>query len=201
MLRGLRRSARDARRLPALAALPREVALFQWRAWRLAASSGDEFALVSATRPRDLAVLLAVARSARRVIELGTGSGWTAISLALAEPGRRVVSYDPEIRPLRESYLRLVAPEAQSRVHLVAARGDRGPVDDDDAVDLLYVDSAHDREGTIREIEAWRPVLKPDSIIVFDDYSHEGYPGVKEAVQALGLAGAQHGTLFVHRVP
>jgi cephalosporin hydroxylase len=67
-------------------------------------------------------------------------------------------------------------------------------------VDLLYVDSSHDREETIREVQAWRPTLAEGSLIVFDDFVHPEYPGVQEAVQRLGLAGEQRGNLFIHRV-
>jgi hypothetical protein len=37
--------------------------------------------------------------------------------------------------------------------------------------------------------------------IVFDDYDHPDYPGIREAIDALGLTGHAHGTVFVHEVP
>ena len=37
-------------------------------------------------------------------------------------------------------------------------------------------------------------------MIVFDDYTHPDFPGVREAVTELGLQGEQRGTLFVHPV-
>jgi hypothetical protein len=63
--------------LIALRALPPRVALFQWRARRLALRIGDRFSLVSATRPQDLAELMSLARGRRHVVELGTGTAWT----------------------------------------------------------------------------------------------------------------------------
>jgi predicted O-methyltransferase YrrM len=133
------------------------------------------------------------------VVELGTGTAWTAISLALADPERRVTTFDPIVRPERERYLRLVGPRARARIELVDAPGERGPAAGQ-RVDLLFVDSSHEREDTIREYQAWRPALAAGALVMFDDYDHPDYPGVREAVAALELPGEQQGTLFVHRV-
>src|SRR6202453_980278 len=78
-----------------LRALPLRVALFQARARMLAHRHNDRFSLTSVTRPGDLRTLLSLAAGAAHVVELGTATGWTAISLALSDPGRRVTSFDP----------------------------------------------------------------------------------------------------------
>jgi methylase of polypeptide subunit release factors len=78
-----------------LRVLPWRVAVFQWRAMRASIRRRDDFAQVSATRPQNLATLLAAAQGRKRIVELGTGNGWTAISLALVDPQRTVDSYDP----------------------------------------------------------------------------------------------------------
>jgi len=178
--------------------LPPRVAVFQWRARRLARRIGDEFALVSGTRPHNLATLLDAARGCRHVVELGTGTAWTAASLVLADPDRTVVTFDPIDRPERARYLEL-AGSAARRIRLVDAPGEHGPLDDR-AVDLLYIDSSHSEGDTIREVRTWQPSLHGRSLIVFDDYGHPDYPGVAAAVSALGLAGEQTGSLFLHRV-
>lgn len=190
---------REIRFLAELRFLPPRVALFQWRAWRLAWREGDRFSQVSATRPCKLAVLLRASRGCGRVVELGTGTAWTTISLALADRGRVVLSYDPIERPERERYMQLVNPGTRRRLTLVGAAGDEGPRDDG-KVDLLYIDSTHDRDDTMRELQVWRPVLGQGSLIVFDDFAHPEYPGVEEAVRRLGLGGEQRQGLFVHRV-
>jgi Methyltransferase domain len=54
-------------------------------------------------------------------------------------------------------------------------------------VDLLYIDSSHDRLETVAEVLAWRPVLRPRSLIVFDDFRHPDFPGAHEAIAELKL--------------
>jgi predicted O-methyltransferase YrrM len=131
------------------------------------------------------------------VVELGTGTGWTALALALTDPLRQVVTYDPIYRPERERYVELVAPEVRSRVKFVTADGASGPAEAG-TIDLLYIDSTHARQATIDEFRAWQPAFGEDAVVIFDDYDHPEFPGVREAVQALGLAGSQRGTLFVY---
>jgi Methyltransferase domain len=194
-----RRTLVDVRWLIALLRLPGRVVWFQLRARRLARRGGDTFSLASVTRPRDLRLLLSVAQGRRRVVELGTATGWTAISLALADPDRHVLSCDVVARPEPQRYLGLVGQSVRARVQLAIRPGSAGPLDDRGA-DLLYVDSSHEREQTIAEVRAWRAALTPGAIIVFDDYTHPDFPGVREAVSELGLAGDRRGTLFIHRV-
>jgi predicted O-methyltransferase YrrM len=174
------------------------VAWFHWRARLAASRSGDAFSLSSATRPRDLALLLELASGRRQVVELGTATAWTSISLALADPLRQVVTYDPGAYE-RGAYLALAGAGVRARITFVTAPGAAGPVDGS-PVDLLYVDSAHTREGTLEELRAWLPVLPAKALVVLDDYAHTGFPGVREAVDELGLSGEPRGTMFVHTV-
>ena len=107
--------------------LPRRVAILQLRARARARRAGDVFSLTSATRPADLARILRLAAGRRHVVELGTGTAWTAVALAAADPARRVTSFDPIARPERERYLALLAPDARARIDLVEAPGAAGP--------------------------------------------------------------------------
>lgn len=195
----MRALRRDLWFLRALRFLPWRVAVFQWRAWRLAGRLGDEFGRVSSTRPWKLATLLKLAADAQFVVELGTAHAWTTISLALTHPDRDVVSYDPDERRERARYLQLVPEQVRRRVTFVCQRGDSGPTTDR-PVDLLYIDTLHQRADTIQELDAWRPVLREGAWIVIDDYDHPDYPGVREAVSELGLAGDVRDNLFIHRV-
>jgi predicted O-methyltransferase YrrM len=185
-----------------LRALPPRVAWFYWRASRWARRADDRFSLASAARPLELAELLALARGRTSIVELGTGTGWSAIALALADSGRRVISYDPCLRPEREDYLRIAGMEARRRIELREEPDTRGPHAGDPPVELLFVDSSHEREAVLGAFGAWRGALAGGAAVVFHDYGHPSYPGVREAVGELGLAGGvERGGVFVWCAP
>ncbi|HEY4997005.1 MAG TPA: class I SAM-dependent methyltransferase, partial [Solirubrobacteraceae bacterium] len=163
-----------------LRVLPRPVALFVWRAHRHARRTADQFSLASAARPSELAALLRLARGCSAVVELGTGSAWSAIALALDDPTRRVISYDPSVRPQRDGYLGLVGADVCDRIDLRAEPDSRGPRPDDRQAQLLFVDSQHERDPVMTAFRVWRDALAPDAVAVFHDYDHPDYPGVVE---------------------
>lgn len=196
----LERVGRLARLTASLRRLPPRVARFYVRALVRARREGDEFSLVSGTRPIELAALIRLARGSTRVAEIGTGAAWTAIALALSERSRRVVSYDSERRPQRAIYLGLVGPDVRNRIELVDGKGEGGPRDGGQ-FDMVFIDSSHEREETLATFGAWREVLAPGGIMAFHDYQEPLFPGVTEAIRELGLEGEAHGRLFVWRKP
>jgi predicted O-methyltransferase YrrM len=174
---------------------------FHWRARRVAWRSDDIFSIDSVTRPADTCALLELAAGSELVVELGTGTAWTAITLALADPHRRVVSYDipdlsREIGP--QQYLALVEADVRARIELVVGPGAAG-AEKSGMVDLLYIDSSHEREQTIQEVQAWSPNLGPGAAVIFDDYTNADFPGVREAIEQLGLGGEVRGNFFIYR--
>jgi predicted O-methyltransferase YrrM len=180
----------------ALRALPPRVALFQWRARRLARGAGHVWGLEAAATPADLAVLLRLAHGRREVVELGTGPAWTAIALGLADSSRRVTSYDPVVHDHREDYLALVAPRVRERIRFVAADGATGASDHPGGVELLFVDSTHECAATVAELQAWEPHLADGAVVALHDYGHPDFPGVADAVRELGLQGEATGGIF-----
>jgi predicted O-methyltransferase YrrM len=180
----------------ALRALPPRVALFQWRARRLAESAGHAWGLEAAASPTDLASLLRLASGRREVVELGTGPAWTAIALALADPERRVTSYDPVVHDHREDYLALVPARVRERIRFVAVEGAAGAAAHAGGVELLFVDSTHERAATVAELDAWGPRLADGALVALHDYGHPDFPGVAEAVRELGLEGEATGGIF-----
>ena len=191
-------SARDEIRfaVDALRRLPWPVARFVVRARSLARRDGDVFSLDSALRPAKLAVLLEAAAGRRTVVELGTGTAWATIALAIADPQRTIESWDPVVREQRERYLDLAGPAVRRRITFVEGLGEDGPVAVA-GVDLLFIDSSHELEPTLAEVATWRPVLAPGALVVFDDYGHPDYPGVADAVAELGAVGEARASLYL----
>jgi predicted O-methyltransferase YrrM len=194
-------SRAQLRLLLSLRALPWRVARFYLRARRHARRSGDRFSLDSAARPSELTELLELARGRYVVVELGTGTAWSAIALALDDRSRRIVSYDPSVRPERSAYLRLAGDDARERIELRAEPDTRGPHVGDPPAQLLFIDSEHEREPVLAAFAAWRAALAPAGVVVFHDYRHPDYPGVREAVNELALEGSELGGMFVWRAP
>jgi predicted O-methyltransferase YrrM len=177
--------------------LPPRVALFYVTALALAVVRRDRFTLASATRPDDLASLLELAGEATSVAEIGTGPGWSSIAMALAHPGRRIVSFDVTPRPAAR-YARLVPRSVRERIRFVLGEGAAGAAGAPE-VDFVFIDSSHQLEETVETFEAWRPKLSSSGTVVFHDYGNRDYPGVKQAVAQLGLEGRAEGGVFVWR--
>ena len=122
------------------------------------------------------------------VVELGTASGWTSAALVLTDRDRKVTTFDPIDRPNREDYWALLRNDDRARIEYFELDGALG-ADKASDVDLLFIDSSHDRDATMNEFNAWRGSLAPGAKVVFDDYGHPEFPGIAQAVEALGLQG------------
>lgn len=181
--------------------LPPRVGRFYSRARRLAARSGDDWSLQSATKPESLAELLSLARDHRSVVEIGTGTAWTTVAFALADRRRRIVSFDPIVRPERERYLALAAPQARERIELVEGPGERGPAPGASIPDFVFIDGSHERARTIETFEVWRRAVGPGAVIAFHDFGNPAYPGVSDAIRELRIEGEVRRDVFVWRAP
>jgi predicted O-methyltransferase YrrM len=191
--------ADKARRNLPLLRLPPRVAVFYSRSRRAAARTGDDWSLHSATPPQSLALLLRLARERRAVVEIGTGTAWTTGALALADPARRVLSFDPIVRPERDRYLAFLPASARERVELVDEPGEVDPESRGIGPDFVFIDGSHDRSITARTFEAWRPLLAPGGVVAFHDFGNAAYPGVTEAIRDMGLDGQVVRDVFVWR--
>ena len=188
-----------ARQAIALASLPPPVIAFYLRALRLGRRSGDTVSLAIAARPRDLSELLRASRDAVTVAEVGTGTGWTSIALALARPERHVHSFDVSEHGQRARYLELVPAGARARVHLALRDGREGPPEDLPELDFLFIDSSHQLEETLLTFRLWSGRLRRGAVAAFHDYDDEQYPGVRQAVSQLGLTGEERAGMFLWR--
>ena len=188
-----------ARQALALGRLPPAAIAFYLRALRLGRRSGDTVSLAIAARPRELSELLRAARGAVTVAEVGTGTGWTAIVLALAQGDRQVHSFDVSEHEQRARYLRLVPGPVRARLHLAIRDGREGPPPDLPQLDFLFIDSSHELEETVTTFRLWSERLRPGAPAVFHDYGDEQYPGVAQAVARLGLDGEERAGMYLWR--
>jgi len=177
------------------------VSVFYARALIKARGAGDSWSIVVSAKPRELAELIKLCEGRRQVVEIGTGAGWTALSLALSDERITVRSLDPISRPEPGRYAALVPAEARRRVKYLRRSGDDAPEPGSEAVDLLFIDGSHEREDTARAFRAWRERLVEGATVVFHDYDDPSYPGVAEAVAELGLEGRRVPRMFVWRSP
>jgi predicted O-methyltransferase YrrM len=196
-LRTAIRTARDVRRtLVGIRALPPPVRQFRRRAWLRAVRARDRQSLRTTLTAPDLHRLIDLADGRRRIVEIGTSTAWTALSLLLVDRERTVVSYDVAAYPQRVLYFDLVGEDVLDRLRLVQASAlDPGPVDG--AFDLAFLDANHHEEPTARAFEVWSEHVVDGGLVVFDDYDERTYPGVVRAVERLGLDGYATGRLFV----
>ena len=185
----------------ALPRLPRAAIRFYVEALRHGRRSGDTVSLAIAARPRELAELVRAARGARTVGEVGTGTGWAAIVLALADPSRRVHTFDVAAHPQRERYLALVAPHVRARIDLATRDGREGPPPELPVLDFLFIDSSHELEETVTTFRLWSERLRAGGTAAFHDYGNERYPGVAQAVAQPGLEGEERAGMYLWRKP
>ena len=178
--------------------LPPRVLLFRFRAIALARRTEDRSRRSPLSIWR-LSRLLALARGRDRIVELGTAAGWTAYSLALANPRARVTTYDREPRAGRDRYRRLVQASAFERVELVLRRGEEGP-ERPTTCDLLLIDADHWHPAVREMFDAWYGSVVPGGLVVFDDVAPQ-FPDVAQTIADLGLSGERLGRLFVHQKP
>ena len=152
-------------------------ALLLARAPARACAARDELQPGLRRPPGELAQLLALAKGREAIVELGTGTAWSAIALALDDSARRIVSYDPSVRVERDAYLNL-AGRRGTRAHRAARRARhpraarRRP-----ACQLSFIDSEHEREPVLAAFRAWRDALAPGAVVLVSRLPPPRLPG------------------------
>lgn len=165
-----------------------------WRLQREARRLGDPNLALGASW-EDIAAVLSLARGAETIAEIGTGNAFTSIVLARQYPAARIVTVDPFEHRYRRHYIEMMGVRS---LEIWTQRGDAGP-NGLSAIDLVFIDSSHERDDTIAEFLAWGPAVRVGGAIAFHDY-RAGWPGVDEAIADLGLKGDVMGrSVFVWR--
>ena len=116
---------------------------------------------------------------AKRCIEIGTFTGYSALSVALALPADGKViacDIDQETTAVARRYwaeagvadridLRL-GPAVETLDGLIA-QGER------DAYDFIFIDADHNYESVLRDFRVWSPMVADDGLLSFHDTDHD----------------------------
>ena len=114
----------------------------------------------------------AVARLAEPelTVELGTCGGGAALHLAKGFPGGSVISFDVTREPTVQIVERAFPNFRFLQMDVIVGAS----MLQEGSVDILFVDTTHTYEQTIKEHSAWRCNMASGGVIFFDDLGREG---------------------------
>ena len=132
------------------------------------------------------------------VADLGAGQGGTAYAVLSEREDVSLISVDIEEAGLAHARLKADGLGALDRwrgIRMDAALAAAGYWEEH--FDLVLLDTSHQYEDMVPEIEKWLPKLRPGGYFWFHDYDVEGaqvqplcaYPGVKQAVDEVLARG------------
>lgn len=124
------------------------------------------------------------------VVDLGAGSGTTAAAVFAERPAAFVTTFDINADNVNwaRQFIETSHPEATMWIGQVMDSAAAARIFADASVDLLLVDSSHEYDHTVAEIDAWLPKLGPGALVWFHDYAGM-YPGVTRAVDEAVAVG------------
>lgn len=138
--------------------------------------------------PAELDWLAETAATMSSVAEIGCLHGRSSYALLTGCPGA-VYCVDPWDDPADESYGSFLGSCGHfDNLHAVRGYSPAVAADVPD-VDMVFIDGGHDYDQVVADIEAWLP--KTRKLICGHDYSHEGFGGVKQAVDEIFGARAR----------
>ena len=129
------------------------------------------------------------------IVDLGAGSGTTALAVFCAEPSAIVAAFDIDRTAAQWAMLNVRGNFPDVTYLSYISRADQGThLVDAETIDLLLHDAGHEREDVLRDVRAWLPRLRSGAAVWVHDYApapwqDEHYPGVKEAVEELIASG------------
>ena len=83
---------------------------------------------------------------------------------------------------LYETFIHNIEPVKHVIMPVKALSVDAAKYYDDESLDFVFIDAAHDYENVRKDITAWLPKVKKGGIIAGHDYNH---PDVKKAVEEI----------------
>lgn len=120
-----------------------------------------------------------------RVVDLGAGSGTTAGAVFAARPEAACECYTYDISPEAVEWARLFVENigySHRWSGVVRDSVEAAGMWADGSVDLLMLDTSHQYEPTVRELEVWRPKISAGGWLWCHDYTGPDFAGVSQAI-------------------
>ena len=122
-----------------------------------------------------------------KVLEIGTFTGYTAISMAEALPGDSLlttIEADEELEPLILSYLKKAGVE--NKVHLIIGDAKEVLQHTDGPFDLIFLDA--DKTSYPTYYQQLKPLLRPNGFLITDNVLWAGKVNVDEITDSATTA-------------
>lgn len=133
--------------------------------------------------------MLAAPQGSPIVVDLGAGSGTTALAVLCARNMAHVFTFDHDAVNLDSTREAVYNMNFQDRWASRLCKSWEGIDFMSERVDLLLVDASHEYEDIKRDLEAWLPLVRASGFVWLHDYtpmigvSTAEYPGVAQAIE------------------
>ena len=107
------------------------------------------------------------------IINIGAGFGTSSLAMLEVQPGAFIFSIDPQPRAKEQEHIAR-AGYANRAIRLLGKSQQVGqffPYQ----VNCVFVDGSHVPKDVQRDIELWKPKVKPGGLMFFHDYQHPNY--------------------------
>ena len=117
-------------------------------------------------------------------VNVGAGHGTSSLAMAEACPEAEIYSIDSNTGFLKyeRDTFKMAGIKTPHQIH--SNSHDPG-LEFEHEADLIFIDADHREEEVRADILKWIKYICNDGIMVFHDYDHANYPGVKTAVDEL----------------
>ena len=120
--------------------------------------------------------------SAPFIINIGAGYGTSAMAMLEEAPEAFIFSIDPHSQPNEPNFLVAAGLEEARVLRILATSQKAGKFFPFDA-ELVFVDGAHSDKAVLKDIEVWKPRVKPGGFMLFHDYNHPNIPSLTVIVE------------------
>ena len=129
-------------------------------------------------------VVAAMLCDPRRGAELGVWDGAFSATLLAQFPSLTMYAVDVVIRP-KFAALGRKYPDRLITLNMRTTEAARAVPDG--SLDFVFIDADHSYDAVAADIAAWRGKVRSGGILCGHDYGHVRFPGVKRAVDEVGL--------------